>query len=293
MNIPMQLRWLSFAAISLSVAACGASAAPAGQNTTTGVQHGSISVGGQARTYRLFVPASLPTGQQVPLGLLLHGCGPTDNGDGFAGVTGFDQKASTGGFIAVYPDGAGGCWNSGLCCGQADDVGFMGHLLDRLESSLPINRKRVFVAGFSGGGALALRLGCQLANRIAGVVSVGGAMVYEDCRPARPVPLLEMHGTADEIAPITGGVLGMPTPAVGSFVQTWARLDGCVGGPLDSRNGITTTSQWAQCASKAVVRLDTIEGGHHTWFGSGIDPIAVEPNATDVAWSFLSNLPTS
>jgi polyhydroxybutyrate depolymerase len=289
MKLPMSLRMLCFLAMGAVGAACGASAAPAAQSPVTGVQHLAMDVGGHQRTYRLFTP-SLNAGKTMPLLVLMHGCGPAENGESFASSTGFDQKATANGFIAVYPDGDGGCWNSGLCCGQADDVAFTSHLLDRLGNTLPIDRTRIFVVGYSGGASMALRVGCQLARRIAGVVSVSGAMVFSDCRPARPVPMMEVHGTADDTAPLMGGVFGMPTPAVGAFVQDWARLDGCTGGPVDTKNGITTTSQWAQCKSKAVVRLDTVEGGHHTWFGSTIDPIPGEPNATDLSWTFLNSL---
>jgi len=72
-----------------------------------------------------------------------------------------------------------------------------------------------------------------------------------------------------------------------TVVQRWLTLDGCVGNPLLSQTGITKTSLWKNCSGGAVVRLDTIIGGHHTWFGSTSDPVPGEPDANTAIWAFL------
>jgi len=40
------------------------------------------------------------------------------------------------------------------------------------------------------------RLACERANRIAGVGSVAGAMILDDCQPSQPVSVIEIYGTA-------------------------------------------------------------------------------------------------
>ncbi len=79
------------------------------------------------RTYRLYVPAGLPS--PAPLVVMLHG--------GFGSAQqaerayGWDQLADTAKFVVAYPDGLGRAWNSGGgCCGRSskdgvDDVGFI------------------------------------------------------------------------------------------------------------------------------------------------------------------------
>lgn len=292
-------RFVPFVSVFLSicVASCGGAAAtPKANSISSGVQHGSLTVGVFKRTYRLYIPPSLDLKHPAPLVVDLHGCLPGANGDGMASVTHFDDEATTGGFVVVYPDGLYDCWNAGICCTNADDVGFISRLLDRLVKDLPINQSRVFATGVSGGGFMSYRLACELSTRFAAIASVAGLMLFNGCQPARPVSILEMHGTNDLNVPYDGGVPPNappnvpPAPSVIAVVQQWTALDGCVGDPMQSQTGITKTSVWKGCKSGAIVRLDTVVGGHHTWFGSSFDPVPGEPNANAVIWDFFSSL---
>lgn len=273
----------------LGLVACGSSAAPPGPSP---VQRGAISVENQARGYRVFRPPALGN-RPAPLVVLLHGCLPGANGQGAASAVKFDDKATSAGFVAVYPDGIEGCWNAGRCCGTADDVGFIRLLLDRLLKERPIDRSRIFVTGASGGAAMAYRLACELSSRITAIASVaGGSSLDTPCRPARPVSVLEMHGSDDSRLPYDGGGPNNVSPIL-QVVQRWVALDGCVGDPDRAQSGITKTSTWGRCESGSVVRLDTIVGGRHTWFGCGVrpcDPVPGEPDANDVVWAFFNGL---
>ena len=90
----------------------------------------------------------------------------------------------------------------GFCCGPADDSGFIRALIDRLGTQTGIDQKRIFVTGFSGGGAMAHRVACDLSDRVAAIASVSGAFVAKTCQPARPISIYEMHGTADTTTPM-------------------------------------------------------------------------------------------
>jgi polyhydroxybutyrate depolymerase len=275
--------------LSLGLVACSGSSEPAKPNP---ILHTSISVGGQLRGYRLFRPPSLGN-RPEPLVVLLHGCFPGANGEGAASALNFDHQASSAGFVAVYPDGIDGCWNQGSCCSTADDVGFIRSLLDRLVKDLPIDRSRIFVTGGSGGGAMAYRLACELSSRITAIASVAGAWWLDaPCHPARPVSVLEMHGRDDSLSPYDGGGALNVSPVL-AVAQRWAELDGCVGDPALAQSGITKSSTWDRCKGGAVVRLDMIVGGSHTWFGCRVppcDPVPGEPDANAVVWSFFNGL---
>jgi len=39
-----------------------------------------------------------------------------------------------------------------------------------------------------------------------------------------------------------------------------------------------------------VVKLDTVTGGHNTWFGSSLDPVPGEPKASAAVWDFFNSL---
>lgn len=213
-----------------------------------------------------------------------------------------DDIGRTGGFRVVYPDpvpdasgdpaNLEGCWNAGTCCGDAqstgvDDVKFISSLLDDLIGNSNIDKTRVFVAGLSGGGMMTYRLACELSNRIAAIASVSGAQVIKICRPARPVSILEMHGTDDSRLPYEGNQY-FPSPS--STIQRWVTLGGCANQPAQTVSGITDTSTWSQCRGGTVVQFDTVRGGHHSWFGSDMDPVPGEPNANTVVRDFFKNL---
>jgi polyhydroxybutyrate depolymerase len=234
---------------------------------------------GKLRDYRLFRPPALDYTKPIPLVISLHGT-PSDAGVQ-ASVSQFDDEAAKAGFIAVYPDGCDGSWDVDA---GSYDVGFMSRVIDRLKTDFQIDTARIFIVGVSAGAVMAYRLACELSSVIAGVASVAGAMAPNECHPVRPVSILEMHGTADLNVSYARGV---------AAIQQWTMLDGCVGDPALSQSGITKTSLWNQCNVGTVVRLDTVVGGHHTWFGSSYDPVPGEPNANAVIWDFFSSLRTT
>ncbi len=281
----------------LVLCGCGSQSTSTMTSSPAAVQHGKIIVGGYARTYRLFRPPSLEPKHAAPLVILLHACGGT--GDQFAAMTKFDEEASSGGFVAAYPDGpSGSCWNEFLDPTLPDDFSFLGQLLNRLATELPIDKNRIFVTGLQSGGHMAYTLACAMPDRIAGIASVSGGMPLDsrkasmrcpDVSQSKPVSVMEMHGTADDFLPYEGGG-PLQAPTTITLLNYWATIDGCSGDPVETHNGITTTSLWRQCKGATVVRLDTVSGGHNTWFGSGANAVAGEPNATAVVWDFFKAL---
>jgi polyhydroxybutyrate depolymerase len=294
------------ALLAVLVGACGQQqASPNATPSASTLQHGSLTSDGLKRTYSLYLPPSLDRNHAAPLVVLLT-CGPC-TGDQMAQITNFDDQATRGGFIAVYPDpvpdaalAPRGAWNAGPCCGDAwakgvDDVAFIRRLLDRLTTDYRIDASKIFAAGLSAGALMVYRLACELSDRIAAIASVSGVMITENCRPVRPVSVLEMHGTNDANVPYAGGGwVNANPPTVSStatVIQRWVTLDGCAGNPTQTVSGITETSVWSACHGGTAVRFDTVTGGHHTWFGSALDPVPGEPHSNAVVWNFFGNLP--
>jgi polyhydroxybutyrate depolymerase len=286
----------------VSLVSCGQSAVKPRTGSSPSpntVEHGSLTVAGLKRTYRLLAPPPTNPARASPVAFVLTGCPGT--GDEMADLSKADTLATTGGFVVVYPDpipdasgdpsNLEGCWNAGTCCGDAqakgvDDVKFIGALLDRLMADSTIDKARVFVAGLSSGGMMAYRLACELSDRIAAIASVSGTQVIQTCRPARPISILEMHGTSDDRLPYEGDqYFGSPT----STIQRWVTLNGCSATPTKTTDGITNTSTWSQCHEGSIVRFDTIVGGHHSWFGSDMDPVPGEPSANSAVGEFFKN----
>src|SRR5690554_6413452 len=103
----------------------------------------------RARQYYLHVPEDLPA--EAPLVVVLHGRGGT--GPGMASLTGFDEVADRHGFVVAYPSGVQEQWNYVEGVQGYDlpvsDIGFMDVLVDDIAGQVPVDRRRIYVAGFS------------------------------------------------------------------------------------------------------------------------------------------------
>jgi polyhydroxybutyrate depolymerase len=254
----------------------------------SGADPGSITTpDGRIRTYRVYVPRSLPRHSPVPLLIALHG--GFGSGAQFEANSGFDSLADEHGFIVVYPDGipirARGAlanarvWNGGNCCGpaarqQVDDVGFISRLVDRISDEHDIDPHRVYATGHSNGAIMSYRLACELSDRIVAIGVQAGSLEVDRCQPQHPVSVLHIHGTADRNIPITGGrgdgLAGIAFTPPHDAVVTFARLDGC--SETSSTAAATddpavSTESWHPCRGNAEVQFVTVAGATHAWMG--------------------------
>lgn len=277
-----------------------------------------VTEDGRARTYRLYVPSSLP-GDAVPLLVALHGGG--GNGAQFAATSNFDGLAEANGFLVVYPDGSPTrlgprnlVWNAGRCCAVAaadrddvDDVGFVVALVTELRARYRIDADRVYASGHSNGAMLSLRLACERSDVVVAIAYLAGALMVDDCDPARPVSALAVHGTADRNVPIEGGRgeqsttrLDFPPPR--AALERLAARDGCTGGEpavTSTPNPDVHVERWERCPPGIGVELVVIEGANHAWMGSPepgptesrIGPAYAAFDMSAAAWSFLAAHP--
>jgi polyhydroxybutyrate depolymerase len=206
------------------------------------------------------------------------------------------------GFIAVHPDGTGSTtgWNAGACCGEAassnvDDVGFIRALLDRVNEVRCVDQRRVFVTGMSNGGFMSHRLACEMADRFAAAAPVAGVDGTMSCMPSRPVPILDIHGTADTVVPYGGGTANN-FRSVQDSVAAWVMRDQCTGSPMEVfKKGDATCQKWSGCAGSADVELCTIQDGGHTWPGglavAFLGKTSTDLDATAYMWDFFKAHP--
>lgn len=264
-----------------------------------GATTGSMTFDGIERTWRLYVPNSLPADERVPLVVGLHG--GLGSGEQFARNSGFDDEAEAGAFIAVYPDGVGATWNGGRCCGLAaatdvDDVGFIAALIDQVEADYPVDPARVYATGHSNGAIMSFRLACELSGRIAAIAVVAGSLETGDCSPSRPVSVLLIHGDADLNHPLEGGqgpnsIANVDFTSVADTMETIRAAMSCEAATTSAEDGGVTTTTWSACPSGADVQLKVIAGASHAWPGSTGISISGPPSqlldATSTIWSFL------
>lgn len=252
-----------------------------GKAAKSGTETLDLDVDGLSRKAMVHAPPSYDPTAGTMLVLNFHGFGSDAVQEEL--LTEMTPASDAGGFLVVYPTGVAASWNAGQCCGTAwtdgvDDLAFTKALLDRLESDYCVDPARVYATGMSNGGFFSHRLGCELSDRVAAIAPVAGVMGIpkETCLPARPVPIIDFHGTGDPIVPYDGGVplvqwdTGglLDFPSVDETMDAWASIDGCVGGQeISYQNGDTTCVRWLGCADGAEVVRCTSEGAGHTWPG--------------------------
>lgn len=241
---------------------------------------------GVERTYRVHVPQNYDPQVAHPLILNLHGLG--SNGFQQQIYTGFDRVADTAGIVMAYPNGINNVWNVTSSTGT-DDVGFLSALIDTLVSQYAIDTSKVYSTGMSMGGFMSHRLACELSDRIAAIASVTGLLAYFPCQPSRPVPVLQMHGTEDNVVLYAG---------VENTIQHWVGANSCFAVPeitelpdTDTTDQCTVTlSHYTDCDSDSEVMLYTVNGGEHTWPGATllIGVTNYDIDGSSEIWRFFS-----
>jgi polyhydroxybutyrate depolymerase len=244
---------------------------------------GRLEVGGDRPVDVLLPPKGTAAGP-APLLLVLHGFG--GDGDAVGHHLGLAAVARERGMVYAAPDGLRDrrgrrFWNATpACCDLdrtgVDDQGYLLRLIDEIAARVPIDPRRVHVAGFSNGGNMAFRLACKAGDRIASIASVAGATYADpaDCGATRPVSVLHVHGDRDMVVPYRGGRLwtGFDLPGAREATDHFARVAGCGAPQRDPRvrdldasvpGGESTGLVYQGCPPGLGVELWTIgEGGH-------------------------------
>lgn len=283
------------------VAACGSAATSPTVTSAPSLKHSQITVAGQQRTYRVYRPPTVDPRTPAPLLLILHGNG--SNSDDMANTTQFDVNADEHAFIVVYPDGIEKSWNGDFCCEPAptlgvDDLAFLNALIPQVERDYTIDKKRVFMTGFSSGAIMAYRYTCQGAVPLKAIAPVAGTMLLnETCTPKQATSLLAINGTADGEVPYAGGHLlkgasanDQIVPSAPDVVARWAQMNACASTPSTSTRNPVMVSQWSGCTGGSTVQLETITGAGHTWYANGFGPADGAIDATTVIGNYFAGI---
>lgn len=262
---------------------------------------GSITFAGIQRDYILYVPEIYTPGEAVPLILNFHGY--TSNAFEQLNYGDFRPIADTAGFIVVHPMGTVDLlgnthWNVGWGTSSVDDLGFTAALIDSLSAKFSINKDRIYSTGMSNGGFMSYHLACELSERIAAIASVTGTMNVNQpatCSPGHPMPVMEIHGTADATVPYTGNFLFGTTPAA---VAYWVNYNNCESTPsitaipdTDGGDGCTAEHQvYTGGNNGSTVEHFKIINGEHTWPGSAFGGLGTNQDidACNEIWRFFS-----
>jgi polyhydroxybutyrate depolymerase len=250
----------------------------------------SIAIGDTGRPLLVHVPKGFDGTRPAPLLFLLHGSG--GSGRQMLANSRLAETADRHGFILVAPDGGiplekGFVWNipgvptvSGKIPGpdDADDVAYIGKVIDVLADKACIDRAHVYATGLSGGGRMTSWLGCVASDRFAAIAPVVGLRAGnplaedpsrpdpESCKPARPVPVIAFAGDKDGTNPIAGGGAGYWQYSMHAAEQRWAAINRCTATPVTRWVGEGVYEErYADCDGGAEVIGRITVGGGHSW----------------------------
>lgn len=252
-----------------------------------------IVVKGVERSYYLHVPPTVKAG--APLVIMLHGA--TANGRNDVHRYGWHHWAESHDFIVAGPDAPTlranepesnenfRTWNHGSHrtasnVTASDDVAFIAAMIDDIARLSAIDRRRVYVAGFSSGGSMAHRLGVELADRIAAISASAGGLPPTYGRPSRGMPILITAGDRDPVTPIEGGSIYV-ADSHRTIIDKWRTLDGCPASRrLPSAPDLLIEAS-GPCRDGSEVRYVLMIGVDHVW------PRTSQIDLTEASWEFF------
>ena len=243
--------------------------------------------GAGSRRYRLYVPARY-SGQPLPLVVMLHGC--TQSAEDFAAGTRMNELAELAeeqGFLVAYPQqseqaNASRCWNWFNGSEQRRDQGepsLIAGITQQVIRDFAVDGTRVYVAGLSAGGAVAVTMGAAYPDLYAAVgVHSGlpcgaasnlptafaamrqGPAASAHLKPTT-VPTIVFHGDADStVNPVNAEqIIDQVMPAAGLQSTT---LRGTSAGGVNYIRTIRTDA-----SRRPVVERWLLQGAGHAWSG--------------------------
>ena len=180
----------------------------------------SIRSGGKDRQYFLYVPDGITDNR--PLIISCHGMNQDYSYQ--KDQTQWPLLADTANFVVAYPVGVpGSAWGINYVTGWdmdgMTDVNFMLDIVDDLAERYHIDRSRVYLSGFSLGGAFVYHVINKCPEAFAAFAPISGyQLMGANYSSSRPVPIIHVHGTNDGTMPYSG---------IKDYIKKWAATDNC------------------------------------------------------------------
>jgi len=291
---------------------------PAAGRPATGFGAHSYSNAAGTRAYRLYVPGRY-AGRPVPLVVMLHG--GTQDAAAFAAATGMNDLAERKTFLVAYPEqprsaNPGRFWNWFAPEHQRRGDGepsLIAGITRQVMDNYQVDADRVYVAGFSAGGAMAAVMAAVypdlyaaagvhsgLAYAAAGNLPAALAAMRKGAsgraRPAaQPVPLIVFHGDRDAtVSPanaaglidqaLAAGTAGDQALAAGTAGRQGAVRPAPVtqDGQVPGGHAYTRTC-YQDTAGATLAENWTIHQGGHDWSGGVPHESYTDPRGPDAS----------
>jgi poly(3-hydroxybutyrate) depolymerase len=154
---------------------------------------------GKKRTYYAVIPESIKPSAPAPLVVLLHGSGR----NGLSLIDKWKDLAQQDGVIIVGPDSMDAArWQA-----PQDGPDFLHDLVEAVKAKYPINPRRVYLFGHSGGATFALYMALYESRYFAATAIHAGAMAAQAYPlidyAQRKIPIAIYVGTRDPFFPLS------------------------------------------------------------------------------------------
>jgi poly(hydroxyalkanoate) depolymerase family esterase len=285
----------------------GPPAASAGGQAASSWEWATYTGPAGTRRYRLFVPAGYDASRPAPLVVMLHGC--TQDPDDFARGTRFNEHAQRAGALVAYPEQLAThnpqkCWTWFDRTHQEADAGepaIVAGITREVMAGRAVDPARVYVAGVSAGGAMAVNTAAAYPRLYAAVGvhsgvpwraagNVGEALGIMRSGPAADAPLVDdaralLQSGARESIPIIvfhGAADAVVVPENGRrLASQW----GMAAGARDflrhpsTENGLAYTRD----VFGPLAELWMVEGLGHAWSGGSAEGTYTDARGPDAS----------
>jgi len=240
-------------------------------STILNAQIENFQVGSTTRKMLVYAPSTIVPGR--PLLISMHGMNQDINYQ--KGQAQWETIAKKENFVVVYPGGEGNSWD----LAGDKDIKFILAIIDEMVKRYSIDRDRVYLSGFSMGGMMTYYAATKIADKIAAFAPVSGYnMGGPNTKSSRPIPLIHVHGTADDVVAYSG---------VAASMNAWVARNGCPTTPVVTKPypvGKSTSDEkkyWGPGIDSVEVVLISLSGkGHwHSIEASGV-------NTSQEIWDF-------
>lgn len=245
-----------------------------------------VKVGTSTRKTLTYVPKNVE--KSPALVISLHGM---NQDPGFQqNQTQWNALADTEGFIVTYPLGNNKMWDTN----GTSDVMFVKTVIQEMIKQHHVDKNRIYLSGFSMGSWLGYHCLETLGDKIAAFGPVSGVDIGKQPRANRMVPIMHIHGTADDVFKYTGDPNHMAGgyPSIEEYVKKWAAYEGCDASnpqvirpyPAGRKTANDTRTIYNNVNDDVEVNLISIDGKGH-WHSN--DPNGV--NSTQELWNFFKH----
>jgi poly(hydroxyalkanoate) depolymerase family esterase len=285
--------------------------APARPRPTGRFEAFSYANAAGTRVYRLYVPAG-HTGGALPLVVMLHG--GTQDAASFAAATGMNDLAERQAFLVAYPEqppsaNAGKYWNWFVPGHQRRDAGepsLIAGITRQVTDRYGADASRVYVAGFSAGGAMAAVMAAVYPDLYAAagvhsglpyaaagdVASAFAAMKQGPSRPGRspgpPLPLIVFHGDRDTTVALANaaGLVDDVLAAASPDGRAGTPPTAVTAGQVPGGHAYTRTC-YQDPAGAALAERWTIHRAGHAWSGGVPHGSYTDAHGPDASAEFI------